>query len=116
MSTATERAYSYLAAPVGAAWTWSADGKVVTWTTGEKKTIAFKQEIEAIINRLAPHGLPVFEAVVIFLAAWRDDHWQQHAPELGQAADPLLKPAHHNLRRLARAGRPICAREAKRAC
>src|SRR5262245_31543179 len=45
-------------------------GCVVAWRQGGD-TIAFSGEIVEVLRRLAPHGFPHFDAVVLFLAACR---------------------------------------------
>jgi hypothetical protein len=67
-------ATSYLSPSTDSLWRWSFDGDVLTWTDGT--TIAFRQEVEHVIERLTPHGLPPFGAVAMLLAACRDG-WEQ---------------------------------------
>jgi hypothetical protein len=67
-------ATSYLSPSTDSLWRWSGDGDVLTWTDGT--TIAFRQAVEHVIERLAPHGLPPFGAVAMLLAACRDG-WEQ---------------------------------------
>src|SRR5260221_1576358 len=50
-------------------WDWRDGGEVITWRSGA--TIAFRPEIVEVLARLAPHGLPWFDAVVMFFAACR---------------------------------------------
>ena len=69
-------ATSYLSPSTDSLWRWSGDGDVLTWSDGT--TIAFRQEVEAVLQRLAPQGLPPFGAVVILLAACREG-WEQSA-------------------------------------
>src|SRR5262245_14623741 len=65
-------ARQYLAPAAGSFWEWRDDGDVVVWRdTGN--TIAFRTEIVEVLRRLAPQGLPHFDAVVLFLAACRSD-------------------------------------------
>src|SRR5262245_26950805 len=59
----------YLAPPPAAFWEWRDGGHVVTWRDGP--TIAFRTEILEVLRRLAPHGFPHFDAIVLFLAACR---------------------------------------------
>jgi hypothetical protein len=66
----------YLTPPEDAFWRWSADGKTVEWSDGT--TIAFAPELIAVIERLAPHGLPPFDLVLLVLAACRDS-WRDEA-------------------------------------
>src|SRR5438067_1568219 len=63
-------AITYLAPPAESFWRWSADGQALEWADGA--TIAFAQEVYAVLDRLAPHGLPNFGAVVMLLAASRN--------------------------------------------
>ena len=61
----------YIAGPSGVEpfWQWQDEGRVVVWNAGTKPTIAFTQEIEAVIEALAPQGLPPFGSVLLLLAA-----------------------------------------------
>ena len=59
----------YLAPPALSFWKWSENGRVVVWQDGT--TIAFRQEIVFVLDRLAPAGLPPFGALVLLLAACR---------------------------------------------
>jgi hypothetical protein len=61
---------NYLAPPRESPWSWRDDGQSISWNDGP--TIAFRPEIEAVLRRLAPNGLPPFGAVVWLLAACRD--------------------------------------------
>ena len=59
-------------------WHWDIESEdlaadVVVWTDGS--TIAFRPEIRAVLESLAPDGLPPFDAVVLLLAACRDS-WE----------------------------------------
>src|SRR4051794_36015831 len=55
-------------------WRWSREAKAVEWRDG--RTIAFREEVQAILHRLAPGGLPPFGAIVLLLAAMRDN-WNE---------------------------------------
>ena len=68
------RAIAYLAPSVDSFWRWSDDGQVLTWIDG--KTIAFREEVEAVLARLAPGGLPPLGGVALLLAACRDG-WEE---------------------------------------
>ena len=70
------RAAFYLSPTLDSGWRWSGDGEVLTWSSG--KTIAFRQEVEAVLRRLAPEGLPPFGAVALVLSACRDN-WLESA-------------------------------------
>lgn len=76
MNESFEQAARYLAPSNDAFWHWTEDGSALVWHDGT--TIAFRQEIEAVIDRLAPGGLPRFGAVVLLLAATRDK-WESSA-------------------------------------
>jgi len=69
-------ATSYLSPSTDSLWRWSTDGDALTWSDGS--TIAFRQEVEHVIARLAPQGLPPFGAVAMLLAACRPG-WDQSA-------------------------------------
>src|SRR5262245_9373952 len=62
-------ALAYFASGPDIPWAWDG-GDVLAWKDGD--TIAFRPEVEAILRRLAPHGLPPFGALVLLLAACRD--------------------------------------------
>ncbi|MFM9966375.1 MAG: hypothetical protein ACKV2Q_34800 [Planctomycetaceae bacterium] len=71
MLTSEETAVrNYLAPPRESPWSWREGGELIAWNDGP--TIAFRFEIEAVLGRLAPHGLPPFGAVLWLLAACRD--------------------------------------------
>jgi hypothetical protein len=70
VNESVDQAAQYLSPPSHAFWQWSEDGSAVLWRDG--RTIAFRQEAEAVIERLAPGGLPPFGAIVLLLAACRD--------------------------------------------
>ncbi len=69
MNPERQLAVNYLRAPGDGLWRWAEDGKVVVWRDGS--TVAFKEEIISILDRLAPDGLPPFGAIVLLLAACR---------------------------------------------
>src|SRR5918997_2847216 len=64
------RAAFYLSPTLDALWRWSDSAEVLPWPDGT--TIAFRGEVEAVLGRLAPGGLPPFGAVALLLAACRD--------------------------------------------
>lgn len=68
------KAVAYFSPSNDAAWRWTVDGEAVVWADGT--TIAFKKEIEGLIARLAPGGLPRFGSIVLLLAACRDG-WER---------------------------------------
>ncbi len=67
---------AYLRPTTRSFWSWSEDGAVLTWSDGT--TIAFRQEVEAVLERLAPRGLPPFGAIVLLLGTCRDQ-WHRAA-------------------------------------
>lgn len=62
-------AISYLRSPADAFWRWADGGQVVVWFDGS--TVAFREEIENVLNWLAPQGLPPFASIVMLMAACR---------------------------------------------
>ncbi len=93
MTVSDEVVARYFAPPREPLWRWSADGSAITTFGG--KTIAFTQEIDAVIERLAPKGLPPFGAIVLLLAAcrdgWKDDVELRGA--IAQISCPVTKSA-----------------------
>ncbi|MCC7422945.1 MAG: hypothetical protein IT428_21940 [Planctomycetaceae bacterium] len=61
----------YLTPPAGHFWLWSEDGEVVLWQRGA--TIAFRKELKAVVERLAPRGLPAFDEILLLFASCRWD-------------------------------------------
>ena len=86
MTDVDTKALRYLTPPESAFWRWSGGGEVVEWTDGA--TIAFRSEVEAVLGRLAPHGLPSLDLIVLLLAACRDswglDSWGSDPARLEQ--------------------------------
>jgi hypothetical protein len=66
-------------------WEWRESGEVVTWKNG--RTIAFREELRAVLSWLAPNGLPRLNSVVLLLAATHDA-WDANCDE----ARALIKP------------------------
>jgi hypothetical protein len=66
----------YLAPWADSPWRWDGEGQVVEWSDGT--TVAFRPELEAILRRLAPRGLPPMNALVLLLAACRET-WPEMA-------------------------------------
>ncbi|HTL31393.1 MAG TPA: hypothetical protein VL282_19320, partial [Tepidisphaeraceae bacterium] len=66
-------------------WRWSPDGRAIEWLDG--RTIAFREEVMTVLRRLAPAGLPPFGAIVLLLAATRDN-WSAVADKTA----PILGP------------------------
>jgi len=75
----------YLGPPGASFWRWSEDDGAITWADGT--TIAFRGELEEILARLVPAGLPSLSAVVLLLGACRDG-WRHAA---GAAFSGLLE-------------------------
>jgi MoxR-vWA-beta-propeller ternary system protein len=70
------KAAFYLSPSLDDLWRWSEDGEVLTWADGT--TIAFRAEVEQVLRRLAPGGLPPFGAVALLLGACRDGWADSH--------------------------------------
>ncbi len=60
----------YLRPPPDSFWKWTEDGEAIVWRDG--RTIAFRQEVEAVLSRLQSRGLPPFGSIVMLLAACRN--------------------------------------------
>ncbi|MBI4615946.1 MAG: hypothetical protein HY720_20180 [Planctomycetes bacterium] len=80
----------YLSPPTRTFWRWEGNGQVLAWVDGT--TIAFREEVERVLARLAPGGLPPFGSVALLLAACRNS-WRDLAPRtidayLGLFEDP----------------------------
>jgi hypothetical protein len=73
-------AREYLLATDDSFWEWRDGGDVITWKNGV--TIAFRGEAAAVLESLAPRGLPPFSAVVLLLAATRQG-WAPNNSEAG---------------------------------
>jgi hypothetical protein len=68
-------ARDYLVPPLFSFWKWSADGSVLCWRDG--KTIAFRPELDAILGRLAPAGLPPLSSIALVLGACQAEDWRE---------------------------------------
>lgn len=79
MNDARDWAISYLAARGDVPWRWADDGDVITWADGT--TIAFRNEVAAVLDWLVPHTWPPFGALVWLLAACRGKLPPRVAPE-----------------------------------
>jgi hypothetical protein len=71
---------SYLSAAPHSFWRWTDDAEAIAWADG--KTIVFRQELVRVVRHLVPHGLPPLGAVLLLLAACREN-WRQDSSELG---------------------------------
>jgi len=69
MNTERSRAATYLRAPLNACWRWAENGGVLVWRDGT--TVAFREEVSAVLERLAGNNLPPFSAIALLLAACR---------------------------------------------
>jgi len=65
---------SYFAPPARSYWRWTDGGRVATWK--DELTIAFREELEFVLGRLAPSGLPPLGSLLLLLAACRDN-WEE---------------------------------------
>lgn len=79
----------YLLAPRNAWWRWSADGRWVEWVDG--RTIAARDELRVVLERLAPRGLPPLGAVLLLLAATRKGWSGERSAELVAASTLSLE-------------------------
>ncbi|MDZ7618143.1 MAG: hypothetical protein U1E05_14150, partial [Patescibacteria group bacterium] len=90
-----EAARCYLTPPLGSPWRWGEAGQVAEWADGT--TIAFLEELDAIVRRLAPRGLPSLTSLLFLLAACRES-WSGSAerwvinPQLGATIDRSCVP------------------------
>lgn len=75
MDENVKEAMRYLATPAGSFWKWVDYGKVIAWKHGA--TVAFREELAAVLTRLSPRGLPPLDSVLLLLAAtrayWKED-------------------------------------------
>ncbi len=69
MSELRRQTLDFLRVTSGAPWKWEDGGKVLVWSDGT--TIGFREEVNAIIERLADRGLPSFDSIALLLAACR---------------------------------------------
>jgi len=65
-------AVSYFRPSEESFWFWSDDGRTVLWSDGT--TLAFREELEIVLERLAPRGLPLCGALLLLLGACRDNY------------------------------------------
>lgn len=78
MKTPRHIALDYLRPPAGAPWRWEDNGRALVWSDGA--TIAFREELLAVFERLSPGQLPPFPVLVCILAACRGRYLQPSAP------------------------------------
>ncbi|MGI4867420.1 MAG: hypothetical protein ACRYFZ_26105 [Janthinobacterium lividum] len=60
----------YFRKPADYFWRWAENGQVVEWPHGG--TIGYREEVQVVLEALAPTGLPPFGAVLLLLAACAD--------------------------------------------
>src|SRR5258706_14293426 len=89
MNLPRQTAIKYVSAPANGLWRWAEGGKVLIWHDGT--TIAFREEIQLILERLATGGFPPFGAIVFMLAACRGKF--ATVEELMPDSAALLPPA-----------------------
>ncbi len=65
-----EAAQTYLMPQSHTFWKWDLEERSVQWLTGT--TIAFPQELVAVLEGFSPHGFPRFDCALLVLAALRD--------------------------------------------
>ncbi|MDX1947749.1 MAG: hypothetical protein SFU86_20295 [Pirellulaceae bacterium] len=70
----------YFAPPVPTYWKWEEEGTVLAWYDGP--TICYRDELAAVLRRLAPAGLPPLGSVLLLLAALRDRWGEPPAREV----------------------------------
>jgi hypothetical protein len=80
-------ALRYLSMPIRSFWKWDDGGAVVVWRSGG--TITFREELAAVLRRLAPQGLPSIDAVLLLIAATRSG-WITDSKELREVAASQL--------------------------
>jgi hypothetical protein len=66
--------YAYCSSPENGTWHWSDQHSTACWRFGT--VIGFRPELEQILRRRLPDGLPPLPAVLVVLAACRDS-WQE---------------------------------------
>lgn len=67
-------ALRYLSSPAGSFWKWDEQGAIVVWSSGS--TLAFREELTIMLERLAPTGLPALDSVLLLIAAMRE-YWPE---------------------------------------
>ena len=86
-----DEAQRYLLPPHDTFWTWKDEGEVIAWA--DDTTIAFRQELLYVLQKLAPEGLPPLGAVILLMAATRDQ-WSAISLEPGILAGMLRTLEH----------------------
>lgn len=88
MPTDRQRTLDYLGTPDGAPWRWEEGGRVLVWSDGA--TVAFREEIQMILEHMATSGAPPFSQVVCLLAACRERYLEFPAPAGGAGLKNML--------------------------
>lgn len=79
MDDEVRAAMKYLSTPAGSFWKWVDEGRVVAWKHGA--TVAFREEVGAVLERLEVRGLPPFDSVLLVVAATRH-YWLEDSKTL----------------------------------
>lgn len=69
MAELFDQARAYYESAASDPWHWAEDAAVLVWSDGS--TIAFREELAEVLERLASGGLPPFRIIVLILAACR---------------------------------------------
>ncbi|MCB1094557.1 MAG: hypothetical protein KDN22_03160 [Verrucomicrobiae bacterium] len=80
-------ALHYFASDSNGFWTWNPELDAIV--TRQDSTIAFYQEIVAVLRALAPEGFPAFDSIAVFLAACRDNSYDELMEQWSQWAENL---------------------------
>lgn len=67
----------YFSPATASYWRWEENGRVLAWSDGA--TICYREVLESVLARLAPHGLPPLGSVLLLLAACRDNWAEEPA-------------------------------------
>jgi hypothetical protein len=71
MTLDREQIRIYFSPPADSYWQWQEQGRVVTWSDGI--TICYRERLQAVLDRLAPQGLPPLGSILLLMAACRDN-------------------------------------------
>ncbi len=63
MTLDREQIRDYFAPTANSYWQWDEQGRVLAWTDGA--TICYREELEGVLARLAPQGLPPLGSVLL---------------------------------------------------
>lgn len=70
MSNAWRYTMDNLRPPVNYFWRWADTGNVIEWRKGD--TICYRDELTAVLKKLAPDGLPAVGSILLILSACRE--------------------------------------------